>query len=147
MNNSIIIKDWGSVREERSAAEAITPGQFLIVDANGDFAVQATAGVAGPTIVALEDGMQGKTIEDDYAAEDRVQAWVLHRGDQVLAKLGSGFNPAVGDLVQLAGNGGIEAHDTATPGTSFPGNALFQVVDAEHQVDDASNHRIIVEAI
>jgi len=147
MNNSIIIKDWASVRVEQPAAEAITPGQFMSRDANGEFIANATAGAAGPLIVALEDENQGNTIEDDYASGDRVDAWVPRSGAQVLAKVLSGFSPAVGDRVQLSASGNLEALDAGTPGTSFPGNAVAQVIDATHQVDDNSNHRIIVEII
>ena len=142
MNNSIIIKDWASVRVEESAAAAITPGQFMTRDTNGDFIPHDTAGVDGPVLVALEDEMQGNTIEDDYASGDRVDTWVPRPGAQVLAKVLSGFSPAVGDLLQISASGNLEAQ-----GGTAPNNAVAQVIDANHQVDDNSNHRIIVEII
>lgn len=154
MNYSIIIKDWTSVRDEANAAEVITPGQFVTKNADGEFKKNATAGAAGPVIVALEDELQGKTIEDDYAIDAPVQGWYARRGAQVLAKVLAGFVPAVGDSVQISATGNLEVlTEAATTGSgtvdtiTFPGTPVAQVVDAVHQTDEQSNHRIIVEIL
>lgn len=75
-------KQQGDVIEEKIAAGVITPGNILELDSNGKVQRHSTSGATvAPLMVALEDELQGKTIDDNYAADDPVQVWYPKSGD------------------------------------------------------------------
>jgi hypothetical protein len=59
---------------------------------------------------ALEDELQGKGIDDAYAAGDRVQCWIPNRGEVVLAILADGASVEEGDFLESNGAGYLQAH-------------------------------------
>lgn len=105
--NTIKLKKYSDVIEEFVAADEITPGMLLELNSDGEVAPHSVAGGSAYPMFALEDELQGKTIDDDYAADDQVQVWLPGRGDIVNA-LVSGVNVAVGDFLMSAGDGSLE---------------------------------------
>lgn len=109
--NTIKVKKYSDVIEEIGAtAVAITPGYLLELTSAGKVQAHATAGGNVLPMFALEDELQGKGIDDAYAASDNVQVWVPYRGDMVYALLNDGENVAIGDFLESAGNGKLRKH-------------------------------------
>lgn len=104
---TVKVKKYSDVIEEFVAAGAITPGMLLELDSNGEVAPHSEAGGSAYPLFALEDELQGKGIDDNYAADDQVQVWLPGRGDIVNA-LVSGADVAIGDFLMSAGDGSLE---------------------------------------
>lgn len=112
--NTIKIKNYLNVFEEMiSDGTAILPGMILeMTSATGANTCKphATAGVhVAPIMVALEDELQGKTIDDSYAATagTKVQVWIPQRGDIANLISVDGTALAIGDYVESNGNGRV----------------------------------------
>lgn len=110
--NTIKIKKYLDVIEERVAAAAISPGMLLQINSTGKVQAHSTeSGNVFPCMFALEDELQGKGIEDDYATNDQVQCWIAQRGEYVYALLADGESVAIGDLLSSKGTGYLKKHD------------------------------------
>jgi hypothetical protein len=135
---TISLKSYSDIRNEYEAAGAILPGSVVALDSDGNVVVNAVAGGPAATMFALEDELQGKTTRDAYASGDRVQTMYVQPGEEVLAVIDSALEPAIGDLLEVAADGELQA--------AASGVAQFQVLSAK-VVDDDSNHRIAVRRI
>lgn len=111
--------DYGR-HEELVAAATISPGMALSRTSANKFTPDAAAQAAAlkkTLCIAKEDGLQGKTVDDDYAADDQVFAYYPIPGDEVLALVKSGENIAIGDNLVTEGGGTglfVEAAGTET---------------------------------
>ncbi|MEX2398568.1 MAG: hypothetical protein WD432_00750, partial [Candidatus Saccharimonadales bacterium] len=113
---TIKLKQYTGIINEYPAGAAILPGSLLTINSDDEVIVQATAGVPGPVLIALEDELQGNTTRDEYAADDKVQVWAPQPGEEVLGLVDSAFDPAIGDLLQASTGGELEAYDDGTAG-------------------------------
>ena len=108
--NTIKLKKYSDVIEEYNAAAAITPGMLIQMTTADKVQKHATAGGNILPMFALEDELQGKGIDDNYATDDKVQCWIPGRGDQVYAILSDGETVAVGDFLESNGDGCLQKH-------------------------------------
>lgn len=124
--NTIKIKKYSDVIEEFIAAGAIYPGMVVEMDSAGKAKAHATAGGnVVPLMVALEDELQGKGIDDAYAAADKVQVWIPYSGDVFYGIIADGQTIAKGDLLESDAGGRLIKHvpDEDSGGT---GRAIIQ---------------------
>lgn len=150
--NTIKVKKYADVVEEiQATAVEITPGMLLERTSAGLVqACTATTGAVFP-MFALEDELQGKGIDDNYAVlqgiDDnyavgaQIQCWIPGRGDMVYALLEDGEDVEIGDFMESAGNGKLQVLTTGQP-----------IAVAVEAVDDsgssgADTGRIIVQII
>lgn len=108
--NTIKLKKYLDVVNEFTAtAVEITPGMLLELTSDG--LVQAHSNAGGPalTMFALEDELQGKGIDDNYAASAKVQVWTAVRGEEVYALLADGEDVSTGDFLVSDGTGKLKA--------------------------------------
>lgn len=103
--NTIKLKKYSDVIEEYVANAAITPGMLVELMTTGKVRKHATQNGLAVPMFALEDELQGKGIDDDYAADDPVQVWIPYRGDQVNALLVDGASVHIGDFLVSNGDG------------------------------------------
>src|SRR5690606_29128908 len=110
-------------QDERRAAEAITPGMLVERNSAGKAIKHATSG--GPAVfeLALEDALQGRTIDDAYAENDLVTTHLFQKGDEGYAWLASGQNVQDGAYLISNGAGLLTAY-------SGTGTALCRAVEA-----------------
>lgn len=106
--NRILLIGDQSRHEEAVAAAAIKPGHLIKLTTAGEVVVHATAGGHAEKAFALEDALQGKTIDQDYAHEDLVSYALCKPGDVVYAWLKWGENAAVGSLLVSNGDGSLQ---------------------------------------
>lgn len=140
--NTIKVKKYADVVEEIKATEvAITPGMLLERTSAGLVqACTATTGAVFP-MFALEDELQGKGIDDNYAVSAQIQCWIPGRGDMVYALLEDGEDVEIGEFMESAGNGKLQVLTTGQP-----------IAVAVEAVDDSGSSgtdtgRIIVQII
>jgi hypothetical protein len=111
------------VHEERVAGAAgIVPGDCLEYTADNEAVIQATDGADAPVLVAKEDDLQGKTIDDAYADEDIVFVHRAQKGDKLYLRLAASQTITIGSLLQFNGAGKVKALGT--------GKAKFQAAEA-----------------
>lgn len=96
---------------EYKADAAITPGDLLEITSTG-VKVHATAGGRALPIFAGIDKWQGRDIDDDYAASDRVNVQVYPPGSIVNALIKDGEDIAVWDFLESGDGGDLREVDT-----------------------------------
>lgn len=110
---TIKLKRYNEIEMERVANAAITPGMLVELMSTNKVRKHATAGGnITPAMFALEDELQGRTIDTDYAAAELVKLGIFRPGDVVYAILADGQSVAVGDPLESAGNGYLQKHVT-----------------------------------
>lgn len=114
MSNTIKLKRYLHIEEEYAAYAAITPGHLIYLKSDGTVAVHAAEDGNVLPMFAIEDALQGKTIDEAFAALDRVPCWIPTRGDEVNAILKDEETVAIGDFLVSAGNGELKKFDTTT---------------------------------
>ena len=118
--NTIKLKKYSDVIEEFVAGDEITPGMLVALNASGVVIPHGTAAGNAIPMFALEDELQGKTIDDAYAKGSPVQVWVAGRGDIVNAIAGDTIT--AGDFLVSAGNGTLKPAGSGT--TAIIGQAI-----------------------
>lgn len=94
--------------EEAYAAAALTPGHLLATNSDGKVLKHATAGGKAERLFALEDALQGRTINTAYAADELVGIVVAAPGDVVYAWLSEGENVTPASLLTSNGDGTLK---------------------------------------
>ena len=122
VKHTIKLKKYLDIIVEYGASAAIKPGSLLELMSTGK--VRAHSHLHGNAIpmFALEDELQGKGIEDDYAIGDRVQVWVPQRGEEVYALMADGEEIAIGDYLVSKGDGTLKKYDAT--GASDEGHVM-----------------------
>lgn len=118
--NTIKVKKYSDVIEEMVASAAVTPGMLLIIESTGKVKAHDQADKDVFPIFALEDELQGKGIDDAYAANAPVQCWIPYRGDIVNAILADGEKVDIGDPLTSDGYGRLKKHVTDTGSSAVP---------------------------
>jgi len=133
----------GDGRHEEGVADTvITPGMLIALQNESRLIPHDQAGKPAELNFALEDALQGRTIEDDYAEGDLVGYVSCNKGDVVLAWLADGETVEDGDLLvsngdgRLAKSGGsdsvlavaLEAHDLTESSNSTAARIRVRVL-------------------
>lgn len=95
--NTIKLKDYSKNVQEFVAASVIVPGSLLALGSGGTVSENQIA--VSHNLYAVEDELQGKDIDDTYAAAAPVQCWSPQKGDIVYGLLGVGETAVIGSLL------------------------------------------------
>lgn len=152
MPNTIKLKSYGNVQEELTAtAVAITPGMLLEMTSSGTVQAHSTAKGNILPFIALEDELQGKTIDDAYAASAKIQVWIPQRGDIAYLIPVDGTAITVGDLLVSNGDGRLQKYVATVDSASdvetiydriIVGQALSAVSSSSQTAEDRVQVRI-----
>lgn len=129
---TIKLKKYTDIINEYDAGEAITPGMLIAVASDGDVDKHASAGGVCEKMFALEDELQGRTIDTDYDADDPVQCWLATPGEEVYAWLANGEDVSIGDVLVSNGDGQLKAATADSSGVvveEFPIAVALEAVD------------------
>ena len=124
MANQIILKGRHQRYEEAKAAGVITPGDLIMLNAAGEVLRQSSVG--GEVMLAFAEGdfLQGRTIDDNYAAGEIVRHYLPKSGDEVYAFIAVGEDVSVGERLISAGGGSLAAATGADTGAGTVGIAV-----------------------
>lgn len=137
--HTIKLKKYVDIVNEYEAAAAITPGMLLELTAAGTVQAHSVAGGNAARYIALEDELQGRDIDTNYAAADQVQVWSGVMGEEAYMILADGEDVSIGDYLESAGNGYLQRHASDTesfesnePGaiTVYPEQIVAQALEA-----------------
>lgn len=130
--NTIKKTKYVDIIVEAAATEAISPGMLVEIVAANTVKKHASAGQNVLPMVALEDELQGKGVDDDYASGDKVQVWIPRRGDIAALLLAVGENIAVGDFLESDGAGAVAKHTASSAGAAeYPASIVGQALEAK----------------
>lgn len=119
MANTIVLKGMSGRLIEGVAAGAITPGHLVKVNSSGTYVVHATEAGNAEKLFAVEDALQGRTIDNAYASTERVSMHAAVPGDEIQAWILDGQVIAIGDLLVSKGDGTLrkwaDVATTVTP--------------------------------
>lgn len=134
--DTIIIKGEAWVTHETEASVILTPGEFVIFDGSGEFALPAAGDLS--KLIVIEDDLQGQEITDDYAVNDRVRAVFMQPGSVVQAILTDGQNVPIGRELEVDANGTL-----ITIGSNQPIAVAMEAIDASDSAATAVASRRI----
>lgn len=137
--HTIRINGFGR-RSERLAAGSITPGMLVELDAADTVSVHADAGKPS-TSFAVEDDLQGNTIDTIYLDGVLVQYERFMSGQNVLAILANGETAVIGDPLTSNGDGNLKV---ATGTDEILAHALEAVDLSDSSLADPSARIAIV---
>lgn len=149
MPNTILLKNWGpEVREEyQAASNGLFPGKLIEKATSGKVQEHSTATGAAVAMFALEDELQGKTVDETYAADDQVMVWKPRSGDWVWAVLADGENVSIGDFLESDGAGNLQQGTTHPVAVAEEAIDLSQSSGAESSSVLGFNRRIKVSVL
>lgn len=117
MANKIHLKGNGRY-EEAVVHAAFYPGHLLTVNSDGEITKHATEGGYSERAFAVEDALQGNTV-DTVSVAGNTHPYVLALpGDEVNAFIKAGENVAVGDMLISGGDGTLIANGSESSGTT-----------------------------
>lgn len=114
----VIILKGDPIRKEAVAGGTITPGMLLKRSSATQVIAHNVSGGNAMKLFALENGMIGDTITDNYVSGDQVQMAVFRPGDEAYLILKQGQNVAVGDPLESNGDGKLKKHTANTIDTT-----------------------------
>lgn len=124
--NTIKLKKYTDIIKEFDANAAITPGNLVELLPTNKVRKHATASGDAFPLFALEDELQGNGIDDNYAANDKVQVWFATPGEEVYAILSDGETASIGSFLESNGDGTLKVY-TAESWTSADAQAANTV--------------------
>lgn len=137
--NTIKLKKYSDVIEERLATGTPTPGMLLELTSTDKVQAHSSAGGnVTPIMVALEDELQGNGIDDNYVANNPVQVWIPGRGDQAYMILADGENVAIGAELESNGAGNLRAHAAGSAGELEYPNSIVAIALEALDLSDSS---------
>lgn len=111
--NTIWLKGEREAYQEARAAGAVKPGHCVELIAAGTVQVVGTAGKDTSFAIAVEDALQGLTINDGYSTGDLVRYVVCESGVEVQARLAAGATAVViGDILTFSNDGTLKKATT-----------------------------------
>lgn len=132
----------GLIAREALASVAIVPGMLLARDAGKVKPHAVDSGVANLHF-AVEDGAQGRTIDDEYAIDDTVHFVTVPPGATINALLAAGSAAVVvGDKLVSDGDGTLKKLVAATGGT-----VVAEALEAVDNSAGVTRARIMVEVM
>lgn len=107
--NQILLTEMGGFHEEYPAAAALKPGHLIELTSATKVQKHSTSGGAAQKMFAKEDALQGKTIDDAYAADDVVFGYIAQPGDRLQARVAANAAAITeGDWLASAGDGTLK---------------------------------------
>lgn len=127
--------------EEAIAGAAVRPGDLIDVASTGKVVKHPTAGGWAEKAFALEDALQGNSIDDNYALNDRVSFVIAQPGDIVYAWLSGGETTTLDDFLTSNGDGALKVASS----TDIRVAKALEAVDASdsNDVDERIKIRIL----
>lgn len=120
MSDQTIQIKGGFRLEEGLASGAVSPGMLLEQTSATAMTVKAhaTEGGYAERLFAVEDALQGHTIDDDYSSGDLVQFHVVEPGAVVQVLVAGGSNVSIGELLISDGDGALIPNGDEASGTT-----------------------------
>lgn len=104
------------------------PGMLIQLNSDGTVGAQTSVGGNVPKQFAIEDALQGYTINDQYVANNVVRFIIAPPGTILQAPIPAGFSATVGDMMVSYGDGSLVPEDDMGIGTLYTTTANSNTV-------------------
>lgn len=104
----IHLKGPFAMQEEGRAAATIKPGMLISLDSAGTLVPHPTAGGNCEKLFALEDALQGRTIDIDYTSGELVFYLKAEPGTEIYALMAPGEDAEIGEYLSSNGDGSLQ---------------------------------------
>jgi len=131
-----------NVFEEHRAAGTIRPGDLLALNSAGNVIKHPSGSVfQAEKMFAVEDALQGRGIDDNYASGELVQCVICKPGDVVYGFLSGGEHATPNEYLVSNGDGALKVGST----TNYPVGVPLEEVNAldSNDVDERIRVRIM----
>jgi len=115
-------KDSGTIKKERPAGAALTPGYLVERNSSGEIIPHGTAAGTDVTPAFHVPGPAGQDIDTDTPSGSNAHYRVCQPGVEVYAFLATGENVAEDEVLESAGDGTFQADSAG--GADFPVRTL-----------------------
>lgn len=107
MAQKILSKGIAEHAEAIAGEAGIYPGMLIKLNSSGQVVRHSIVGglLGDETLIAEEDALQGKTVDDVYVSGQLVFYLVPHKGAEVNVLVEDGQDIAIGDKLMSSGNG------------------------------------------
>lgn len=130
------------LQKEALAGGTITPGHLLQRESNGNVVVHGVAAGNQGRLVAVENALEGETIDDDYASGDTVQFRMMPPGSE--ANLLSSAAITQGNYVESAGDGRVRPLSSSAATSEAQRHG---VVGVAQEGTGGADERVLVEFV
>ena len=108
-NTIVLAGEYRKLQSKKIATgQTIYPGMLLKLTSAGELTAHATQGGYAERIIAKEDSLQGKTVDDVYTAGQIADCAIPLPGSETQVLVVAGANIAIGDQLTSAGTGKFE---------------------------------------
>lgn len=104
------------IRKEGKASSAITPGDLIEFGGANEYRRHSGVGTQARRAYALENDLIGRTIDDDYNANETVQLGLFVPGAEVYARVN--YAATKGDFLESNGDGRLKLSSTPVEGSN-----------------------------
>lgn len=136
-NNTILLKgDLGRRYEEGRvrATKTIYPGMLIEFHTDGTLQAHSGDGLSGDLLVAIEDALQGRTIDTAYAAGELVRYIILAPGEEAQMILKDGQTSVIGGPLSSNGDGKLRVGVSGTDALLVSGLEVVAASGADEWV-------------
>jgi hypothetical protein len=136
-NNTILMKgDLGRRYEEARVKTGvqILPGMLIEKHTDGTVQPHAGEGLSGALMIAIEDGLNGGTIDTPYLAGDLCRYITLAQGEEAQMLLFNGQTSVIGGPLTSKGDGTLRVGVSGTDSLLFRANEVVAASGANVRV-------------
>jgi len=129
-----------------TSGQTVTPGMLVALQSDGTVKAHPNAGQPAEAAFAVEDDLQGKDIDETYAAGSICQYEIFKPGDKVYAYASTSQTIAKGDFLQSAGDGYFQKYAADSAGAVEYPNSI-KAVAAEAKTTTGTAARMLVRIV
>lgn len=118
MSDNVIHQVGDFRRDAIEAAAAFYPGHLLELTSAGEVQKHSTEGGYAERMLAIEDALQGSTIDTAYADGDLTAINHEQPGSEAMVYIQAGQDIAIGDLLISGGDGTLIENGQESSGTT-----------------------------
>ena len=144
--NRMQVDREGYRKAEALANAALNPGNIIEVMSTGKVKKHAIEGGFAQMAVAVEDALQGKTVDDAYASGALVQYHIVQRGVRFQGILKSGESVSIGTALISDGDGRLIALASAASATDVKQILCYAEEASDQSGSDGADTLIVVSA-
>lgn len=134
------------VHEEALAGEAgIYPGMNLYMRQDGKVYLHATEGGGGEVLIAEEDALQGKTVDDVYTINNTCMISIPNKGSEFNVLLKAGEVAVIGSNLISGGDGTFKVSENIASGSTIDDNNVLAV--AQEAVTPGASNALVAARI
>jgi len=129
--NKVIVRGGEGGKRNFIVGAQVYPGELVeIYNDSGTLKIKPHSGAEQPAVKAfvLEDRNEGRTVDDAIAVGELAEVYFALPGDAIQARISNGQDVTIGNKVESAGDGRLQAFTADTWASADTGTIYPQVI-------------------